>query len=358
MVDLYYFPQDIAYFMFEIDLGAKSQEPFVRAVWSKEFSYIAPEWRKNGYKGFYKAVLRYLDGCVDVDDKKKDIAFWNAAGKDNPNINYTEADYINDPAKLNYYFFKSMRLKLLFFNKKESSVCQSKKILDVYSDLNELEKYLTFYHLEYHFYGYGGKTTAPLSKLKKSTNFLYFTLTDGVGIYGDFRDEVADDEDVDDEPTLPEMDMYINILDLVHFFKMMDIKQKGKNNQFQFVQTMVADYLRYLWISESYNLAYLIYDRVKETKNSTPMPKFALLKYIKLYTIRTGCRYECKVNDLYNDAALSGTERPLSVLKSYLESYGLVCFVDDNKADISKLTLFQKVSIGGANDCSASANRP
>ena len=51
--DLFYTPQDIAKFIYDINLGVKSQEPLINAIWQKEYAFILPKYRADTYKNFY-----------------------------------------------------------------------------------------------------------------------------------------------------------------------------------------------------------------------------------------------------------------------------------------------------------------
>jgi len=358
--DLFYTPQDIARFMFETDLGAQKRGPFVSAVWENERAFVSPQWRKQDFNTFYKTVSRFYDGCMDVEDKKKDINFWKEAGKDNPKINFSENDYINDFSKLKFYFFKALRLKLLFMSEKQTGVYRVEFLAGkAYADLEVLQKCLSFYRLEYYFYSDGEKKTAAFNELLKEARLVYFTLTDGDGIYDDFAEkkaEILENEEVEEEDNEEnnddfEMswDMYISAFDLLEFFNEFKIKQKGKNNQFQYTQFWVNNCFKYLSSSQPYTHAYMLYDKTKELAKWDYKPnktRFYLIKQIKLYTTSSGNYYNCQLVDLFNDVGVSGMERPLSLLKKYLDYYGLVVFVGDDEADIEKLGLFQKIKIG------------
>ena len=128
----------------------------------------------------------------------------------------------------------------------------------------------------------------------------------------------------------------------------MEIKQKGRNNQFQFAQLLTANYANYLSTSDSYMLANLIYERTKELAKlnyGTQTGPFSLLKYIKLYVIWVRDYITVSVSDLLNNSGAYSFKHPLTILKQYLEYYGLVCFVGDDECDIEKLNPLQKIDI-------------
>ena len=344
--DLFYTPQDIARVIFEMDLGAQKQEPFIRTVWEKEYAFISPEWRKKDYKTFYQTVSRFVDGCVDVEDKKKDIAFWQEAGKDNPKVIFSESNYINDFSKLKFYLFKELRLKLLFFSEKQTLIYKADTLLEkCNSDIVVLEQILFFYRLTCFYYKNAVQHTS-IKSAQKEGKFLYFTLKEEEGIYDNFLDMInsvdANEDEEENEDDLVEdssdddfpfdNEMYITSIDLQDFFKKMQIKQMGKNNQLQFIYVLTLYYNQYLNVSDPYIAALKIYDEVKDvSKWEWNKRKYMLLKYIKLYVIRTKECVIVKLWQLLDDVKLDYSDSAMDTLNKYFEYYGLVLFDGDNE---------------------------
>ena len=348
--DLFYTPQDIAKFIFGLNLGAKSQEPLISAVWIKEQAFIAQKWRKVSYKEFFQTVSRYLDGCVDVDDKKKDLAYLSNIHHDNAKINFSEDEYINDFSKLKFSFFKELRLKMMFSDGKTPFLYQFSILLKQTDyNLETLQKCLDFYRFTY---TVAGKCRS-LSKIG-SSDTLQMSVIDGKGIYNDFMDfpkaEYQDDKDDDiaeDDGDVADFqfdtELLITAVDLQFFFKTMQIKQMGKNNQLQFINFLTDNYFEYLDISDGYLAALKIYEDAKRfAEFKWKRRKFELLKYIKLYTLRTGTYYHSTVSDLIDDV---GGDATLEQLKLYLTYYGLVVFVGNDEADVETLELEQEIDI-------------
>lgn len=361
--DFYYIPQDIAWFIYDIDLGAQKQEKFIRAVWEKEFSFIAPHWRRAGYKVFFQTVSRYFDGCVDVEDKKKDIAYFNSLQDKKSTTFYSENDYINDPSLLKYYYFKERRLKLLFFNSQQKNIFVVKFFLDFWAhDLNRLERIMDFYRLSIYYYSNGDKTAADLATLQDSTNIMYFSISDGEGIYDDFfnEEETSNNEPVSENNNEEEenngeefpfdYDMYISSADILYLFNQLNIKQKGKNNQTQFIEYLVANYFGYLYASDNYALSQMVYEQTKKLANldyDCRFDKFKLLKYIMLYILRTGTPYCVSVTDLVADVKLANSIESLSLLREYLDYYGLACYKDSKLVEVESLNITDQIEIRG-----------
>ena len=360
--DLYYIPQDLAWFIYEIDLGARKQEKFIRAVWEKEFSFIAPQWRRAGYKVFFQNVSRYVDGCVDVEDKKKDIEYFNSLQDQKSTTFYSENNYITDSSQLKFYYFKERRLKLLFFNSQQKSLFVVKFFLDFWAhDLDCLKRIMEFYRLSIYYYSNGVKTTADLDALQESSNIMYFSVDDGDGIYDNFLDEEdvsnnevvgednnSEEEQEDDIPF--DYNMYIYPGDILYFFNQLNIKQKGKNNQSQFLEFLVREYFGYLSVSVPYFLSQMVYEdtkRLAELNYDARMGTFNLLKYIKLYVLRTGISMTVSVSDLLSDVKLPYSQDSLKQLKKYLEYYELECYINHQPTDIETLNLDQRIEIGG-----------
>lgn len=367
--DLYYIPQDLAWFIYEIDLGARKQEKFIRAVWEKEFSFIAPQWRRAGYKVFFQSVSRYLDGCVDVEDKKKDIEYFNSLQDQKSTTFYSEDNYINDSSKLKYYYFKERRLKLLFFNAQQKSLFVVKFFLDFWAhDLNLLKQIMEFYRLSIYYYSNGVKTTADLDTLQESSNIMYFSVDDDEGIYDDFLDEedkpnnevvgednngknIPEEDDKPEEDDIPfDYDMLIFPGDILYFFNQLNIKQKGKNNQSQFLEALIRENFGYLSVSDPYFLSQMVYENTKrlaELNFETRMGKFNLIKFIKLYVLRMGYWMTVYTSDLLDDVKLPYSKESLKLLKKYLDYYCLGCFIDRTPIDVETLGLDQKIIVRG-----------
>jgi len=360
--DLFYTPQDIARVIFEMDLGAQKQEPFIRTVWEKECAFISPEWRNKDYKTFYQTVARFLDGCVDVEDKKKDIAFWQEAGKDNPKVFFSESNYINDFSKLKFYFFKELRLKLLFFSEKQTFIYKADTLLEkCNSDIVVLEQILFFYRLTCFYYKNAVQYTS-IQLAQKEGKILYFTLKDEEGIYDNFFEmikkvdaieneeengnELVEDSSEDNTPF--DTEMYITAIDLLDFFKKMQIKQKGKNNQLQFINYLTLYYNDLLAVSDPYISALKIFDDVKEcSKSEWNKRKYSLIKYIKLYVIRTDECVIVKLWQLLDDVKLDYSDNAMNFLNIIFGYYGLVLFDGDNviKFDTS-ISLQDNITVG------------
>lgn len=350
-IELYYTPQDIAKYMFEIDLGAKKQEPFISAVWLKEQAFIAPEWRKQEYKTFYKTVMRFLDGCVDVADKKKDIKFWNNTGKENPNINYTEKDYINDFKKLKFTFFKELRLKFLFFEEGTLNYVYYLQFLlqKSNSNIDCLEYCLNFYRLQCRLFN--GKTI----DLKKcfGSESIYLSILDKEGIYSDYlrfpmaeyneeeNEDIAytDNQNIDVEF---EYDMLITTWDLIEYFKKENVKQKGRSNQLQLIELLCSHYWEFLYTSNNYSLAYLIYEETKRCAEYSYTPsytqKYNLIKYIKIKVIRTDTPLLVNLDLLLDDLRLPHNQESMKKLQIYLKYYELGCLINGQECNVETLT--------------------
>jgi hypothetical protein len=185
-------------------------------------------------------------------------------------------------------------------------------------------------------------------------------LIDGDGIYNDYFETIKQIENQDafkeDETELEnseddfpfETEMYITSFDLCEFFKKMQIKQMGKNNQLQFINSLTENYFLLLEESDTYIAALKIYEEVKRlSEMEWNRRKYSLIKYIKLYVIRTGECVIVKLWQLLDDVKLDYSDNTMNFLNIIFEYYGLVLFDGDNEIKFdTSISLQDNITVG------------
>lgn len=150
MENLFYSPFDLAVIISSMNFGLQKENELINFIWENEQNFIQPKYRNSKRKFVLNIYYwtNYLNNKADIDLEfpavKNDMISVGAE--------IAESQYISNFSNIDL-FFKSLRIRIIFDNKKGYVRIKFRTLLRQYGYRRRSERLVDFYRLKPYLHG-------------------------------------------------------------------------------------------------------------------------------------------------------------------------------------------------------------